>query len=135
MDYSSRVTTRRLSKKEGLALLHKQCNRRFWGIPGDEMDHYRSVVRDPPQEMFQPCSVQSLALEYCYLRQWLRGVRDQPYAFDFFKVHECQVQKVGPDDQLLGKPFAVQLSDIAGASHWRRRLPKKHARSPVRCAR
>ena len=24
---------------EGLALLHKQCNRRFWGIPGDEMDH------------------------------------------------------------------------------------------------
>ena len=58
--------------RQPLAALHKQCNKRVWGLCKNELCYDISkVMQHPPDELFATISVDALLQQYNRLRLWL----------------------------------------------------------------
>ena len=108
------------SVSNGLRMLHENCNHRFWGVANAEQV-YAGVVKDLPQEVSQPCTLDDLHREYKSLQQWMRSLKSEPYGYQFFEILDCTVQRLSEQDEAFGELLTIKKIEIIGASHWQHR--------------
>ena len=95
------------SVSNALHMLHVQCQDRFWGV-ANAAERYAGVVKDLPQEVSQPCTVEQLQQEYSSLQQWMRSLRSEPYGFEFFEILDCTVQRVNEQGDAVGELLTIK---------------------------
>ena len=105
-----------------LIALYNEFNGAIWGRPPGSIS--RSVIRDPPAEVYLPCSPNQFVDEYRHFREWIYGLRRLPYAGEFFKVSGYKVQKADSQGKPHGSPWIATLQDIREAGRWQHYIPR-----------
>ena len=117
--------------REPSAALHKQCNKRVWGLRKNELCYDISeVVQHPPDELFATISVDALLQQYNRLRLWLQSLTKAPCGHEFFKPISFLVRVASVHSQPLeARPFRL-TADKIDMSRWAHRfIPQLPARA------
>ena len=122
----------RPSHEEEMSLIavYNEFNGAIWGRPPGSIA--AKVIRNPPAEMYLPCSTVQFVEEYRHFREWVYGLRRLPFAGEFFKVSGYNVQKVDRQGNPYGSPWIATPTDIREAGRWQHFIPRAGTRAHSR---
>ena len=109
------------SREEEMSLiaLYNEFNGAIWGLPPGSIS--TTVIKDPPAEVFLPCSTVHFIEEYRHFREWVYGLRRLPFAGEFFKVSGYKVKKAEYEDS---RAWIATPADIREAGRWQHFIPR-----------
>jgi len=109
--------------RESLQAIYTELNKKAWGLAPGSLPS--SVCKNPPPEIYKPCTWPEFYAQYTQFREWVRGFLRYPYAGEFFHIEGYMVQKINVEGGYVEKPFFTPKSDIKEAGQWQQWVPPR----------
>ena len=109
--------------KESLQAIYAKLNNKAWGLRPGSLP--AGVCKNPPPEIYKPCTWPEFFAQYKQLQEWVRGFLRYPYAGEFFHIEGYLVQKIDVEGKCVAKPFFTPRADITEAGQWQQWVPPR----------